>query len=365
MVRRTIPRQGDAMEIFGHPDFDGHEQVVFGSDTAAGLRAIIAIHNTHRGPAMGGCRVFPYAGEAAALRDVLRLSRGMTYKSALAELPVGGGKAVVMANPGRDKTPALLAALGRLIDSLGGRYVTAEDSGTTVADLRTVAQETPHVTGIRERRGLDGGIASGDPSPATAYGVFLGLQVAVAHRLGRGLEGLTVSVQGLGAVGWRLAEQLRAAGARLQVSDIDGERVARAVRELDARPVAPEDIATEPADVLAPCALGGVLNASTVAALRVAVVAGAANNQLDSPAEDEALRRRGILYAPDYAINAGGIIDVAFEHLGDYDAASVRRHIERIPRTLDIIFRRADAEGLPTGTVADRLAEERFRAGAR
>lgn len=351
------------MSVFQHPEFDEHEQVVFARDAEAGLRAIIAIHNTDRGPALGGCRIYPYADEAAALWDVLRLARGMTYKSALAELPLGGGKAVVMADPRRDKTPALLQALGRHIHRLGGRYITAEDSGTNVADLRRVAEVTPHVVGIREKRGLDGGRRSGDPSPATAYGVFLGLQAAVAHRLGGdGLAGLRVAVQGLGHVGWRLAERLQAAGARLLVSDIDRERLRRAERDLGATAVAPGALFDTEVDVLAPCALGGVLNDDTIPRLRAAVVTGAANNQLERPEHGEALRRRGILYAPDYAINAGGIMDVAFEHAGEDDPQRLAAHIERIPRTLRLIFERAAAAGLPTQVVADQLAEERFRA---
>lgn len=351
------------MSVFEHAEFDQHEQVVFARDAEAGLRAIIAIHNTDRGPALGGCRIYPYADETTALWDVLRLSRGMTYKSALAELPLGGGKAVVIADPRRQKTTALLHALGRHIDRLGGHYITAEDSGTSVADLRRVAEVTPHVVGIREKPGLDGGRRSGDPSPSTAYGVFLGLQAAVAHRLGRSdLDGLRVAVQGLGNVGWRLAERLHGAGARLLVTDIDGERLRRAGRELGATTVEAAALFDAEMDVLAPCALGGALNDDTIPRLKAAVVAGAANNQLERPEHGEALGRRGILYAPDYAINAGGIIDVAYEREADFDPRRVAAHIERIPRTLRLIFERAAASGLPTDVVADRLAEERFRA---
>jgi len=351
------------MSVFEHPEFDQHEQVVFARDAEAGLRAIIAIHNTDRGPALGGCRIHPYADTATALWDVLRLARGMTYKSALAELALGGGKAVVIADPRQQKTTALLHALGRQIQRLGGRYITAEDSGTGVADLRQVAEMTPHVVGIREKPGLDGGRRSGDPSPATAYGVFLGLQAAVAHRLGRGdLNGLRVAIQGLGSVGWRLAERLHGAGARLVVTDLDGERLVRAQRELDAVSVEPAALFDADVDVFAPCALGGVLTDRTIRRLRAAVVAGAANNQLERPEHGEALRRRGILYAPDYAINAGGIIDVAYEREPEHEPGRVAAHIERIPRTLRLIFERAAASGLPTGGVADQLAEERFRA---
>ncbi|ROR35208.1 Glu/Leu/Phe/Val dehydrogenase dimerization domain-containing protein [Inmirania thermothiophila] len=351
------------MKLFTHPEFAGHEQVVFGHDEASGLRAIIAVHNTHRGPALGGLRMWPYADEGEALTDVLRLARGMTYKSAMAELPLGGGKSVIIGDPRRDKSEALMEAMGRLVDGLGGRYIVAEDSGTTVTDMRVIARRTRHVAGRRERPGYDGRPSDGDPSPATAYGVFVGIRAAVAHRLGRSdLEGLRVAVQGVGSVGRRLAAHLAAAGARLWVTDIDPERRGQAAETLGAEAVPPEAVYDLDVDVFAPCALGAVINDATVPRLRAKVVAGAANNQLAAPRHGEALARRGILYAPDYVINAGGVIDVCYEHLG-LDPAGLRAHIERIGDNLAEIFRRAEREGRPTAWVADRIAESRFAAG--
>ncbi|MCH8505384.1 MAG: amino acid dehydrogenase [Ectothiorhodospiraceae bacterium] len=350
------------MELFRHPDFDYHEQVVFACDVESGLEAIIAVHNTDRGPACGGCRMVPYPDTAAAVTDVLRLSRGMTYKSAMAELPLGGGKMVVLGDPRRHKTPALLRALGRFVDSLHGRYVTAEDAGMTLDDLRGIAETTRHVVGIQEKIGADGEQRVGDPSPSTEYGVYVGLQAAVAHRLGRtDLAGLKVAIQGLGSVGWKLAQRLRAAGARLWVTDIHADVLKRAEAELGAAVVPPDAIFSLPVDVFAPCALGGAINDRTVESLRASVVAGAANNQLLSPIHGDRLRQRGILYAPDYVINAGGIIDVAYALQDCFDAARVKVHVESIGVTLAEIFRRADREQLQTQLVADRMAEERFR----
>ncbi len=349
------------MAVFNQIDFDNHEHVVFCRDAASGLRAIIAVHNTNRGPAMGGIRMWPYASEDDAVRDVLRLSRGMTYKSALAELPIGGGKAVIIGDPHRDKSEALLLAMGRAIDALGGRYIGAEDSGTSVPDIKVMARETAHVAGLHEKHGPDGQLKSGDPSPATALGTFIGLKEAVRHRLGRAeLSGLKVAIQGAGNVGLRLGRHLKDAGAELWVCDVYESNLKRAVEELGATAVAPEAIFGLDVDVFAPCALGAVLNDSTIPQLKAAVIAGAANNQLEAPRHGEVLMSRGILYAPDYAINAGGIIDVCYEHTG-YDAEVVQRHIERIGATLRTIFERAAADGLPTAVIADRLAEERFR----
>ena len=348
------------MSVFTDPDFDGHEQVVHCHERASGLHAIIAIHSTRLGPALGGIRMYPYADEAGALNDALRLARGMSYKSALAGLPLGGGKSVILGDPRRDKTPALLRAMGEAIERLGGRYVGAEDSGTAVADLQLMAQTTAHVTGLQDKPGLDGGVRSGDPSPATALGVFTGIRAAVRHRFGReDLAGLRVAIQGVGSVGHRLAQLLHAAGATLFVSDVWAPNLERALREFGAEPVAPAHIHAAPVDVYAPCALGAVLDDVTIPQLRAAIVAGAANNQLAQARHGEALRARGVLYAPDYAINAGGIIDVCAERLGE-DAAGVRARVERIGATLTAIFEQAESEGLPTQLVADRLAERRL-----
>ncbi len=343
------------MSVFSAQDFRDHEQVVFAADPASGLQAILAIHDTRRGPALGGCRIWSYGDEEAAIADALRLSRGMTYKSALARLPLGGGKCVVLGDASQVKTPDLLRALGRAIHRLGGRYVTAEDVGVKPEDLRVVQQETPYVAGLPE--------TSGDPSPATARGVFVGLLAAIRHRLGaESPEGLTVAIQGLGAVGRSLADQLHAAGAKLVVADIRTDAVERAVWELEAKSVSVDEIAEAKADVFAPCALGAVLNDATIPRLGAVVVAGSANNQLARAYHGEALMERGVLYAPDYAINAGGIINIAHEDRanGAYDAAGARAAVEGIGATLDEIFTRAAAERRPTSEIADAMAEERL-----
>jgi leucine dehydrogenase len=352
------------MTVFTHPEFDNHEHLSFHCDPETGLRAIIAVHNTSRGPALGGCRMFPYANDEEALRDVLRLSRGMTYKSALANLNLGGGKSVIIGDPRRHKSEALLEAMGRFLDRLGGLYVAAEDSGTSVADLKVMARRTAHVAGIAERPGFDGKLCNGDPSPATAYGTFVGLRAAVRHKLGRDLEGLKVAIQGIGNVGYRLARHLKDAGARLWVYDIHQDQMDRAVAELGATPASAEEILYLPVDVLAPCAMGAVLDDRSIKRLQVPIVAGAANNQLARASHDSALWRRGILYAPDFAINAGGIIDIAYERSGP-DPAAVRRHLETIAQTLEEIFTRSADEGRPTGLIASQLAEERFQHASR
>ena len=348
------------MAVFSLSDFADHEQVVFVSDDKSGLKAIIAVHNSKLGPALGGCRMWPYASEEEAVRDVLRLSRGMTYKSAMARLKLGGGKSVIIGNPRTDKTPALLAAFARALEQLNGRYIAAEDSGTSVADMKFMTQFTQHVAGIHDKPS-DEGTRSGDPSPATAYGTFIGIQAAVKERLGRdSLDGLRVAVQGVGNVGYDLARQLKEAGARLWVTDIHREPLVQAGRELGATVVAPDEIFGLDVDVFAPCALGAVLNDSTIPQLQAKIVAGAANNQLAEPRHGVELMRRGILYAPDYVINAGGIIDVYHERIG-FERAALIRHIEGIRDNLMEVFERAREEERPTAEVADAIAEERFR----
>ncbi|EIK53516.1 leucine dehydrogenase [Stutzerimonas stutzeri TS44] len=351
------------MSVFAHPDFDHHEQVVFCHDKTSGLRAIIAIHNTRLGPALGGCRMFPYANDDDALRDVLRLSRGMTLKSSLAGLQLGGGKAVIIGDPHTDKSQALLHAMGDFIDSLGGRYITAADSGTGDAEMQAFAQRTRHVMGATPRTTLDGSIVSGDPSPSTALGVFVGLKAAVRHRLGRDdLTGLKVAIQGVGHVGLGLGRHLKAAGAELWVADIFDANVQQAVAELGANVVLPQDIYGLDVDVFAPCAMGGILNEQTLQTLRAPVIAGAANNQLATPQIGAELQRREQLYAPDYAINAGGIIDVYYQRIGG-SATQSDAHVRAIGDTLQQIFTRATASGEPTSVIADRLALERLQAG--
>jgi leucine dehydrogenase len=342
------------MPIFAHPEFDGHERVVFGHDAEAGLNAIIAIHNTNLGPALGGCRMWPYASEAEAVTDALRLSRGMTYKSALAGLPLGGGKAVILGDPRKDKSEALFLAMGRFVDSLGGAYVTAEDVGISVDDVDTMARATRHVAGTRA-----GG--AGDPSPSTAYGVLVGIRAAVTHKLGRNsLDGARVAVQGVGHVGYHLCRLLHEAGAKLTVADIDGAAVECVADEFGAEPIAPDAITGVEGEVFAPCALGAVIDDRTLERLQAPIVAGSANNQLAEPRHGIELMRRGVLYAPDYVINAGGVINISHEG-PDYDKQAAVDHVARIHDTLREIFGRAEAAGIPTSEAADRLAEERFK----
>lgn len=344
------------MQVFDHPEFDHHQQIVFGSDAVSGLRAIIAIHDTHRGPALGGLRIYPYASEDDALTDVLRLSRGMSYKSALADLPLGGGKAVIIADPRHDKTPELLRAMGRLVDSLGGRYITAEDSGTCEADMRHIHETTDHVSGLARRPG-----ESGDPSPFTAHGVFCALQSAIRHGIGRAdMDGLRVAIQGVGHVGAHLARQLHAAGARLVLTDIDQEALELLAGEVGAMTTVPAAIFDADVDVFAPCAMGAVLTADVAKRLRAGVVCGAANNQLATPDVADLLLGRGILYAPDYVANAGGVIEVEYQRHEGYSRQAVMAHVERITATLDEIFERARLDGTSPAAVADQLARERL-----
>ncbi len=341
------------MPIFSHPEFDAHEEVAFCFDEASRLKAVIAIHSTARGPAVGGCRMWPYADEAEALTDALRLARGMTYKSALAELPYGGGKAVIIADPHTDKTEALFLAMGRFVDSLGGRYITAEDVGVSVEDVEIMERVTKHVAGT-----CAGG--AGDPSPSTAYGVLMGIKAAVAHKLGRNsLDGVRVAIQGLGHVGYHLCRFLAEAGAKLTVTDIDRAAVERAEQEFHARVVTPDDIYGVDGEVFSPCALGAVINDRTIAQLKTPIVAGSANNQLAEARHGNELARHGILYAPDYVINAGGVINISHEG-PDYDKQAAVDHVGRIHDTLREIFGHAEAAGIPTSEAADRLAEERF-----
>jgi len=340
------------MNVFSAPAFDDHEQICFARDPDSGLKAIIAIHDTTLGPAVGGCRMFPYASEDAALEDVLRLSRGMTFKSALAGLPLGGGKSVIIGDPRRDKSRELFLAMGGFVDSLGGRYVAAEDSGIAVADVRTMGENTVHVSGIGETE------HGGDPSPSTALGVFLALRAAVRHRAGaEDLAGLRVAVQGLGHVGFHLARRLVDAGAEVFGADVNGDNVARAVRELGVTEVPADEILALEVDVVSPCALGAVLNSDSIPRLRAGIVAGAANNQLASRDDGARLMDRGILYCPDFLINAGGIIDVYHQRLGS-DAATTRAHVARIEANLGEVLTRADACHRQTQDIAEDLARE-------
>jgi leucine dehydrogenase len=331
-----------------------HEQVVFSTDAASGLKCIIAIHSTVLGPALGGLRMWPYASEQEALRDVLRMSYRMTCTTAIAGLDLGGAKAVVIGDPETGKSEALLRSLGRYIDALGGRYVTMEDVGTTVDDMDLLHRETECVVGVREARG--------DPSPHTALGTFAGIRACLERRFGSGDVGrVSFAVQGAGHVGHHLVKLLRAEGAKVFVTDINEERVEELVVESGAEAVPMAHVYDTDATVFAPCAMGGVINEDTVPRLKCKIVAGGANNQLESNECATELDRRGILYAPDYAINAGGLINTALE-LTDYDPVLAKRSVGSIHTILTRILLRADRDGIPTWQAADRLAEERIRA---
>jgi leucine dehydrogenase len=342
------------MSLFANQSYDAHEGVHLFQDEVSGLRSIIAIHSTHLGPAAGGCRVWNYESEEQALQDALRLSRGMTYKNALAGLHAGGGKAVIMAPPGRFDRAQLFEAFGRAVDRLGGRYITAEDVGSTVQDMETVASQTSHVAGLPPDSPSSAG---GDPSPWTALGVFLSIQAAVQYKLDRSLDGVTVAVQGLGNVGFHLCQYLHGAGANLIVADLSEQRLIAAKDRFEAKIVSVENIHKAGAYVFAPCALGGGLSAATIPELQARIVCGAANNQLADAADGALLRDRGILYCPDYVVNSGGIINVMAEHAG-HDTASVELQIQQIPSRLMEIMERAAHQNAPTNLVADTMAME-------
>jgi leucine dehydrogenase len=350
------------MGLFNHPEFDHHDSIHFFEEPASGLRAIVAIHSTALGPAAGGCRRWTYASDDAALTDALRLSRGMTYKNAVAGLPFGGGKSVILAADHAPKSRALFEAFGRAVDSLQGRYITAEDVGISVDDMQIVQGETPFVSGLAQH----GASAGGDPSPWTALGVFYGIEAAVAARLGKdSLAGIKVAVQGTGHVGFELCRLLHEAGANLVVADVDPARLQSVCEQVPAEIVAPDEVLFSDVDVLAPCALGNVLNAETIAQIRASVVAGAANNQLASAEDGTRLAVRGILYAPDYVINAGGVISVAREYLGNSTVERVRGEVCRIPARLRQIFADAERSARPTNVVADELARQIIAQGGK
>ena len=340
--------------LWDFPDFDAHELVHFVTDRESGLRALICVHSTHVGPGAGGVRFWHYANSGEAVADALRLSRGMSYKNAMAGLPLGGGKAVMLADEARTKTPEMLAAYGRAVEGLGGRYVTAEDVGMTVADMVAISRETHYVAGLPAEAGAVGG----DPGPHTSYGVFLGVRAAARRALGReSLDGLHIAIQGAGSVAGGLARLAAKDGARISIADIDSERARRVAEEVGGTVVAPDDIMTLEADILSPNALGAILTEESIAALNVPVVAGGANNQLATPADGDRIHQRGILYAPDYVINAGGIINVSIEYLKDGDESVVRRRIEGIPGRLERIWDESAATGRNPGAVADSMAQ--------
>jgi len=341
------------VSVFDHPEFDHHESVNFFDDPQSGLRAIVAVHSAALGPAAGGCRRWTYASDDIALTDVLRLSRGMTYKNAVASLPFGGGKAVILATEQTPKSTQLFEAFGRAVESLNGRYITAEDVGISVDDMRTVRGVTRFVSGLPQ----SGDGAGGDPSPWTALGVFQGIKAAAAAKLGTdSLEGLRVAVQGVGHVGVYLCRMLHEAGARLVIADVSNPSLRSVCETMPAELASPQDILFSDVDVLAPCALGNVLNSETIPRIRAKIVAGAANNQLATTEDGIRLAELGILYAPDYVINAGGVISVAHEYLGQSSEQQVRAEVSRIPLRLRDIFAEAAERGLPTNVLADDLA---------
>ena len=339
---------------WGYPDFDAHEALHFVSDEASGLRAIIAMHSTHLGPAAGGSRFWHYADDGDALTDALRLSRGMSYKNAMAGLPLGGGKAVVLANADRTKGPELLAAFGRAIDKLGGNYVTAEDVGMSVSDMIEIARQTKYVAGLPVETGV-----GGDPGPHTSLGVFLGIKAAVKRALGKdSLDGLHLALQGAGSVAGGVARHAAAEGARLTIADVDSARAQALGTLCNATIVDPSEIMSVEADVFSPNALGAILDEASIAALNAPIVAGGANNQLATREDGQRLMDRGILYAPDYVINAGGIINVSTEYLRDGDVDLVRERIEAIPGRLEAIWSDSAATGRDPAAVADAMAQK-------
>ncbi len=340
------------MSVYDHVEFHGHEQVVYAHDEATGLKAIIAVHNTALGAAVGGCRMFPYTSDEAALTDVLRLSRGMTYKSAMAGLPFGGGKSVIIGDPRHEKTADLMQAMGRAVDRLGGAYVIAEDSGTSPADMREMATTTQHVTGVEDNA------HGGDPSPATAYGVFVSLLTGARHQFGSDdLNGKRVAVQGLGHVGLHLVRHLTEAGAQVYGCDIHAPNVERAVADYGITAVPTDKILGIDCDILAPCALGGILNNETIPHLKAKVIAGAANNQLGKAEDDDRLLDRGILYCPDFAINSGGVIEIHHQHLGSPEAVR-EAALNKIADTLDGVINRAKGANIGTQTAAIKMVDE-------
>lgn len=335
-------------------DFSNHVLVTARQDHASGLKAIIAVHNDNRGPAIGGCRILPYPVMEDAVRDVLRLSRGMTYKTAIGGIPYGGGKAVIIADPRTDKTDALLEAMGDFVESLGGRYITSFDSGTTLDDVKVIARTTRHAAGFLPE--------AGNASGSTASGVYH-CMLAAAERLwgAASLSGLTIAIQGVGNVGERLARLAARDGAALILADTDAGRAEALAAELGARSVSSDEILRQPCDILAPCALGGVLSADTIPLLAARAVVGGANNQLALPQDDARLMERGILYCPDYLANAGGIIDLHYQR-SQWDPAALERHVASLGDTFREVIERARRENRPTGEITDRVAEERFLA---
>jgi len=344
------------MKLFKEIQDRGHEQVAIFHDPNSGLKGIVAIHNTVLGPALGGCRMWNYSNESEALVDVLRLSKGMTYKAAIAGLNLGGGKAVIIGDSKTEKTESLFRSFGRFVEGLGGRYITAEDVGTSIRDMEYVRMETDYVTGISQALG-----GSGDPSPVTAYGVFIGMKACISKKIGiNDFNGLKIAVQGLGHVGMHLCEYLHDAGAELYVTDIDPVIMGEAIEKFSALPVDPKEILNMDVDIYAPCALGATIDKKTIDQLKCKIIAGAANNQLAENELGIELKKRNILYAPDYAINAGGLINVSNE-LEGYNRERAFSQAEGIYDTLMEIFHRSENENISTNKASDLQAEDRLK----
>ena len=343
------------MELFETLAKTGHEEVVFCHNKDAGLKAIIAIHNTTLGPALGGLRMWPYKTEQEALDDVLRLSRGMTFKAAVSGLNLGGGKSVIIGDPSKDKSEALFRSLGRFVDSLNGRYITAEDVGIDVNDMEYVFQETDNVVGVHQVHG-----GSGDPSPFTAFGTLQGIRASLQYKFDNDNVGkYAYAVQGVGHVGYELVKLLRNEDAKVFVTDINDAAVQRCVDELGAEAVALDDIYDVDAEVFSPSALGGIVNMETIPRFKFKIVCGSANNQLATDDCGDELERRGIVYAPDYAVNAGGLMNVSIEFEG-YNRERAKRMMRTIYYNVSQIFKIAERDGIPTWKAADRMAEERI-----
>lgn len=351
---QEIPADGVTAEVFEALAVGSHEQVVFGHDPDLGLRTIIAVHSTTLGPSLGGTRYYPFDTEAAALADVLRLSQAMSYKSAAAGLDLGGGKAVIIGDPDTDRSEALLRAYARFVDSLGGRYYTTEDVGTTVADMEIIREETPYVTGQAVENG-----GSGDPSPATAVGVYEAMRAAAAHRWGSAdLAGRHVTVSGVGKVGSALVDHLLEAGAEVTAADVDRDALAALPEVVAVAP--PEKAHAVECDIFAPCALGAVLNPTTIPELRCEIVAGSANNQLGTADDADRLREHDVLYVPDYVANAGGVINIAFEMGREYSWEDAEVAVRRIYQNTETVLAIAQERAITTAQAADRVAEERM-----
>ncbi|MGM0828276.1 MAG: branched-chain amino acid dehydrogenase [Bacillota bacterium] len=343
------------MKIFSYMEQYDYEQLVFCQDEASGLKAIIAIHDTTLGPALGGTRMWTYESEEAAIEDALRLAKGMTYKNAAAGLNLGGGKTVIIGDPRKDKNEEMFRAFGRYIQGLNGRYITAEDVGTTVADMDLIHEETDYVTGISPAFG-----SSGNPSPVTAYGVYRGIKAAAKEAFGTdSLEGKTIAVQGIGNVAYNMCRHLHEEGANLIVTDINKEAVQRAVDEFGATAVDINEIYGVDCDIFAPCALGAIINDETIPQLKAKVIAGAANNQLKETRHGDAIHEMGIVYAPDYVINAGGVINVADELYG-YNSERAMKKVEQVYNNVERVIEIAKRDNVPTYVAADRMAEERI-----